>query len=318
MSEEILPDVVTAKTSKAVWDTLQRQFASATRAHTVQIRVELATTKKRDLLAADYFRKVKGLATELAVADAGHAADEVIAYLLAGLGPDYDPFVTSVTIRDEALTLDAVYAHLMAFEARQLQHQATLQFNTNVAAHYAGRGGPQLNRDGSPPVHRGGGRHRGRGRSSRGGRTPGDRQGFSSRPPCQICGKTSHTAVRCWYRMDESYNEDPPSAAVATTTSYKVDPNWYNDTGATDHITSDLDRLAVRERYHGGDQVQVGNGAGLCILHTCHSVLNTATRPLALRNILHVPDISKNLLSVHKFSRDNDVFFELSSVAFLC
>jgi hypothetical protein len=37
MSEEIIPDVVTSKTSKVVWDTLQRQFASATHARTVQI-----------------------------------------------------------------------------------------------------------------------------------------------------------------------------------------------------------------------------------------------------------------------------------------
>ncbi|KAK4415342.1 Retrovirus-related Pol polyprotein from transposon RE1 [Sesamum alatum] len=90
----------------------------------------------------------------------------------------------------------------------------------------------------------------------------------------------------------------------------KIDPNWYRDTGSTDHITSDLDRLALRDRYHGDEQVQVGNGAGLQILHIGHSSINTATRPLALRNILHVPDISKHLLSVHKFSRDNDVFFE--------
>jgi hypothetical protein len=39
-------------------------------------------------------------------------------------------------------------------------------------------------------------------------------------------------------------------------------------------------------------------------------MLNTTTRPLALHNILHMPDISKNLLSAHKFSCDNDVFFE--------
>jgi hypothetical protein len=116
--------------------------------------------------------------------------------------------------------------------------------------------------------------------------------------------------------MDESYNEDPPSAAVATTTSYKVDLNWYNDTGAIDHITSDLDCLVALERYNGGDQVQVGNGAGLHILHLGHSMINTATHPLALRNILHVPDISKNLLSVHKFSRDNDVFFEYHQLHF--
>jgi hypothetical protein len=109
--------------------------------------------------------------------------------------------------------------------------------------------------------------------------------------------------------MDDSYSEEPPSVNVATSSS-KVDTDWYTDTGATDHITSDLDRLAVRERYHGNEQVQVGNGSGLRITHIGHSSLNTADRPLALHNILHVPNITKNLLSVHKFSRDNDVFFE--------
>jgi hypothetical protein len=91
--------------------------------------------------------------------------------------------------------------------------------------------------------------------------------------------------------MDDSYQEEPPSAAVATTHSYNVDPNRYRDTGAMDHITSDLNRLAVRECYNGSDQVQVSNGAGLRILHTGHSLINTATHPLALRNILHVPNI---------------------------
>jgi hypothetical protein len=49
--------------------------------------------------------------------------------------------------------------------------------------------------------------------------------------------------------MDNSYSEEPPSAHVATIAS-NVDINWYTDTGATDHITSDLDHLVVRERYH--------------------------------------------------------------------
>jgi hypothetical protein len=110
--------------------------------------------------------------------------------------------------------------------------------------------------------------------------------------------------------MDETYQDDPPSVALAATSSYTIDSNWYSDTGATDHITSDLDRLAVHECYHGGEQVQVRNGAGLQILHTGHSSINTAARPLTLRNILHVPTISKHLMSVHKLSCDNNVFFE--------
>jgi hypothetical protein len=112
--------------------------------------------------------------------------------------------------------------------------------------------------------------------------------------------------------MDESYQEVPPSASLATT-SYQVDPNWYIDTGAMDHITSYLDRLAVHERYTGDEQVQVGNGAGLQIMHTNHSSINTGARPLVLCDILHVPQIAKHLLSVHKFSCDNDIFFEYHS-----
>jgi histone deacetylase 1/2 len=171
------------------------------------------------------------------------------------------------------------------------------------SAHFAGRGGNFR------------GRNRGRGRSSRGrfpsscgdapSRPSGDRR---PRPSCQICGKEGHTVVRCWHRMDESFREDP--SAMVAMSSYKIDQNWYSDTGATDYITSNLDRLAIRERYNGGYKVHVSNGTGLNILHTGHASLRTASHSLALRNVLHVPKISKNLLSVHKLARDNDVYFE--------
>ena len=105
-----------ATTSKEAWDTLQRMFSSSTRARTTQIRVELATSKKRDQSAVNYFCKIKELATELAAADSALQDDDVIAYLLAGLGPDYDPFVTSMTTKSETLTLDDVFAHLMTLK----------------------------------------------------------------------------------------------------------------------------------------------------------------------------------------------------------
>ena len=46
-----------------------------------------------------------------------------------------------------------------------------------------------------------------------------------------------------------------------------MDPSWYVDTGATDHITGDLDKLSIKERYHGNDQVQAANGSGMDIAH---------------------------------------------------
>jgi hypothetical protein len=36
-------------------------------------------------------------------------------------------------------------------------------------------------------------------------------------------------------------------------TSYGVDTNWYMDSGATDNITSDLEKLSIHDRYKGHD-----------------------------------------------------------------
>jgi hypothetical protein len=117
MTKEVLRDVVVAKSSKEVWDSLRMKFTSSTKAHIVQIRVELATSRQHELSVADFFRKITGLANELTVADAPLRDEEVHAYLLVGLPVEYDPFVTSMMTKSEAVSLDDVFAHLVAFEA---------------------------------------------------------------------------------------------------------------------------------------------------------------------------------------------------------
>jgi hypothetical protein len=44
-----------------------------------------------------------------------------------------------------------------------------------------------------------------------------------------------------------------------------VDTNWYTDTGATDHITGELEKLTVRDKYHDTDQVHTASGVGMRI-----------------------------------------------------
>jgi hypothetical protein len=301
MTDDVLRDVIISTSSKEVWDSLQKKFASSTKARTVQIRVELATSKKCDLSAADFFHKIMGFANELAAANAPLHDEEVLAYLHAGLPVEYDPFITSMMTKSEALSLDDVFTHLIAFEARLPQHQTDMQLQFASSVKYTGRGG----------FNRGRGRgDRGRGGCSRGGAlVRGPHHDSGSWLECQIYGKVSHTVIKCWYRMDDSYQEEGPSAALGSSNSYQVDPNWYSDTSTTNHITSDLHRLAMREQYHRGDTVQVGNGAGLRILHTGSCSINTDTHPLTLNNVLHVPNIFKHLLSVHKLSCDNNMFF---------
>ncbi|XBH89844.1 hypothetical protein VPH35_081660 [Triticum aestivum] len=86
----------------------------------------------------------------------------------------------------------------------------------------------------------------------------------NSRPDvviCQICTKAGHDAYRCWKRFEKNYKRKEKTANTAAT-SYGVDTNWYIDTGATDHITSELDKLAVRDRYTGTERVHTASGSG--------------------------------------------------------
>jgi hypothetical protein len=82
------------------------------------------------------------------------------------------------------------------------------------------------------------------------------------------------------------------------------------DTGATDHITGELDKLSVRDKYHGGDQVHTAMGLGMKITHIGHGTLHFPSHDIHLRNILHVPQASKSLLFVNKIARDNNAYLE--------
>jgi hypothetical protein len=41
-------------------------------------------------------------------------------------------------------------------------------------------------------------------------------------------------------------------SANAAANSYGVDSNWYANSSAIDYVTGELDKLAVKEPYHGG------------------------------------------------------------------
>jgi hypothetical protein len=121
-------------------------------------------------------------------------------------------------------------------------------------------------------------------------------------------------AKDCWRRFDEEYEYEDKEVNAA---SYGVDTNWYRDTGATHHITSELKNLIVRDNYRGSDKVNTANGQGMDITHVGHSIIFHPVHNFHLRNILHVPNASKNLFSVHRFTYDNRVFIEFRPFYFL-
>ncbi|KAI9196831.1 hypothetical protein LWI28_027392 [Acer negundo] len=102
----------------------------------------------------------------------------------------------------------------------------------------------------------------------------------------------------------------PPSDSME---GYKSVSQDVRGSGATNHITSDLSNLSLRSNYRGNEKLVVSNGQQLSILHIGDTFVQSHTSPhtkLHLKNILHVPQITKNLLSISKFSIDNKAFAE--------
>jgi GAG-pre-integrase domain len=139
---------------------------------------------------------------------------------------------------------------------------------------------------------------------------------------CQLCFKKGHTADRCYKRFDATYKPPPPRPPPRSR-QHQSQPqalfiqlgsapaeSWYMDSGASAHVTSDLNALTTYSPYTGNDQLQVGNGKGLDIVHIGTASLSTNSSFLLLNKVLHVPAISKPLISISQLLLDNNVFVE--------
>ncbi|KAK1628083.1 hypothetical protein QYE76_002398 [Lolium multiflorum] len=96
---------------------------------------------------------------------------------------------------------------------------------------------------------------------------------------CQLCGIPRHVASKCYKRFNRDFlglgndgSNTEKQLAMAMSASHgshgappTVDPAWYADSGATHHITHELDKLTTHEPYHGTDQVHTANGTEICI-----------------------------------------------------
>jgi histone deacetylase 1/2 len=196
-----------------------------------------------------------------------------------------------------------------------------LQPDSRSSANSANRGRGALRGARGRGRSRGGAPSRGRGRSNgqrqqNQGAQNNQQHRPNNGPRCQVCKIKGHTADICWYRFDEDFVPEEKYAG-AMSTSYGVDTNWYMDSGATDNITSNLEKLSIHDRYKGHDQIHTASGAGMKISHIGHSTVTTPSRDLHLNNVLYVPKANKNLVSVHRLTSDNSIFIEFHPDSFL-
>ena len=72
-------------------------------------------------------------------------------------------------------------------------------------------------------------------------------------------------------------------------------------------MTSDLVALTLHKPYTVSDNVIIGDDSGLLIANIDFFSLTSLPTPLFFSNVLHVPAMSKNLISVSALCVDNPI-----------
>ena len=159
-------------------------------------RMALATATKGSSTVAEYFTKMKGLADEMVLAGKRLDDDEVVSYILMGLGEEFDSVVGSVSNRAEPISLQDLQAQLVSHEQRREIHDGGSHSSANLAAKGGSSGGGYSNNNHRGGHSGGGGRNGGSGRGGDGrnvGRGRGERgRNFMHGVFCQICGIEGH------------------------------------------------------------------------------------------------------------------------------
>ena len=78
------------------------------------------------------------------------------------------------------------------------------------------------------------------------------------------------------------------------------------DSAATNHVTSDLHNLSLHSPYDGPNSILIGDGTSLRISHFGSTTLS----PFTITNVLCVPSIQKNLVSMSQFCKQHLTFIE--------
>lgn len=306
ISEEALGTVVGLVTSAQVWKALTNTYSQDSEAREFELLLKLQQKKKEATTLDEYIREFKLTCDHLNAIGKPVPDRKKVFWLLSGLGSRYESFSTAM-LKPPVPTYNDLIPLLHSHE---LIRASSLSEHSNPTLAFVGERSTsryQFRRGSGSSFN-----SRGRGFNPASSRPPNNMQRPYSRNPnspntnqCQICKKRGHEALKCWYRFDNSYQDNHvPQALAALHITSPEEGTWHPDSAATAHITDHPGTLSHIRNYKGCDSVMVGNGEQLTITHTGQAHIFPRHSQLSLHDVLVVPDIKKNLISIPKLTTD--------------
>ncbi len=262
------------------WKTLCNILETRSLSNILFIHCKFFTCKMQegeDLL--DHINKVKALVDQLACLEVPVRDEDVVMTLLESLPPSYEYLITTLeTLPMQDLTMEFVTARLMHEVSKRKEKEPQGDDATMVSTQ--GKGGTTSTR--------------------------------KDTKTCYYCGKPGHIARFCFKAKNnnkekENANKakDDDDYAVATKDGdhCKAICKWIMDFGATKHMTPhrtafDMYEVIPTHNMHMGDDIIVeAIGMGSILVEV---MVKGRTKRIRIKDVLHVPKLHANLLSVNK------------------
>lgn len=120
ITDSMLGHVNRCAHSFQVWKTLDDLFQSQSKARSMNLRFQLQTLKKGSSSVDEYFLQMRSIADGLLAAGHSLSDDDLVLYVLGGLGAEFDAVVVSLTTGRELPSLSEVHSILHIHEMRLL------------------------------------------------------------------------------------------------------------------------------------------------------------------------------------------------------
>jgi ribonuclease HI len=331
MDDSILGILNNINNCRDAWDTLLDLFASTAAANVMQLKRQLTafSLKGKEDIAA-YMQRARRLQFELEAAEVEIREEDLIMTIMAGLPSDYDTIRTIILNTEPLPAYPTVLSRLLRVEAdlRSSSRSSAFMMGTGRGG-FSNRGGYRGSSSSSSYANSGNVNGNNNSSSTRGG---GDgKKGVR----CHYCHKRGHLKKECYKRINDlsarnnqnnrgsgnGRNDRRPRAAAFMVMSNSCETDeWYLDTAAGRHMTTDVSVLSdiytlddpVEVRFASGHKDLATMAGGVTLVHLesgdtirLSKVLLAPAVDDELVNLISVGTMTASGLTEVNFSRDH-------------
>jgi hypothetical protein len=264
-------------TAKEVWEKLKTTFHDSGLTRKVNLIRNMITTKLENCDSIEsYVNQIMTTSQKLNEIKFEITDEWLATFLLAGLSEEYKPMIMALENSGIQLTADSVKTKLLQ-EVKQKSSSSVALFNKGKKKHF-----------------------------------------HKYTPRCYNCNNYGHLAKDCTVRKKTNFNHPPsssnrkPTSLFSSVDTMNETNTWYIDSGASAHMTRNKNWL-TNLNNSSQECITVANNQQISVKGVGDTNVKFGTDTVNIKNVLYVPDLRTNLLSVSQtVKKGNSVLFNSS------